>query len=286
MDDYLIISDYKSPDEIIHLFDKNTFRYLASTAPRGQGPGEIVELGHIAIDEANHIFQVIDYGKYQVFGYHPDSVLANPHYIPEVKMKMNERMFPNRYHYIHDTLCIGTIIEPVGNSDFKPAVGKWNMLTGEIELMKYEHPEIKKKRISFAASMEHGIYVECYNHHDLMTICTLDGELKYNIYGRRWDSQVSNRMLYYGYGVGFCGDRIVALYAGDKNFIIDDETGKVAGTNPSKLLVFDLQGNYIRTLETGCNLNYFCYDKENNRLILTMNDDIQVGYLDLNEVEI
>jgi hypothetical protein len=41
MNDYLIIVDYKSPDEIIHLFNKHTFAYVTSTAYRGQGPGEI-----------------------------------------------------------------------------------------------------------------------------------------------------------------------------------------------------------------------------------------------------
>lgn len=58
-------------------------------------------------------------------------------------------------------------------------LAKWNMATGEIVLMKYEHPDIKKKRMSFAISVEHGLYVECYSYHDLMSICTLDGELKH-----------------------------------------------------------------------------------------------------------
>jgi hypothetical protein len=72
---------------------------------------------------------------------------------------------------------VGLIIDPKGYSDFNPSVAKWNMTTGEIAVMKYGHPDVVKKRISFAVSMKHGIYVECYSNHDLMTICNLDGEL-------------------------------------------------------------------------------------------------------------
>lgn len=47
----LIIDDGQSVEQQIHIFDRNSFRYLASTAYRGQGPDEITVLGHIGIDE-------------------------------------------------------------------------------------------------------------------------------------------------------------------------------------------------------------------------------------------
>lgn len=56
------------------------------------------------------------------------------------------------------------------------------MSTGEIIPMKYSgHPELKRKRVSFAVSVENGIYVECYWYNDLMSICNLNGNLLYNI---------------------------------------------------------------------------------------------------------
>jgi hypothetical protein len=284
IDEYLIIEDYKSPDEILHLFNKNNFAYVTSAIYMGQGPGEIANVGHIGVDEARRMLYINDYGKYCIFSYPLDSILTNPRgYVPDVKLKTDEKQFPAMYQYIHDTLCIGKIIEPVGYSDFKEAVGKWNMLTGEIELMPYKHPEIKRKRITFAVSPEHGIYVECYLYHDLMTICTLDGELKYNIYGRKWDNKTTNQVAFYQ-NVIFCGDKIVASsLSGGDNFVTD-KTGEVRGTYPTQFLVFDLEGNYLQTLDIGYMIYSFCYDKANNRLILTLNDDPQVAYLDLDEV--
>jgi hypothetical protein len=273
MGDYLIISDYLSTDECIHLFDKKTFRYLTSAASKGQGPGEITNIGYIRIDEANRMFYVNDHGKQRIFSFELDSVLANPRYKPEEKMKMNERMFPSAYQYISDTLCIGEFIEPNSEqNDFKRTVGKWNMNTGEVVPMKYEHPEVSMKNIIFAASLEQGVYVVCYSDYDLMTICTFDGELKYNIYGRSWNN-VKSTVIHYR-RVKFCGDRIVASYSGR-----DRRTDYL----PTKLLVFDINGDYIQTLETGYKIVDFCYDKENNRIILAMDDDIQFGYLDLDE---
>jgi hypothetical protein len=270
--DYLIIMDYKSMDEFIHIFDKNSFKHVISAIPKGQGPGEIVNIGHIEADEANRRFFVTDHGKQRIFSYALDSVLADPSYMPEVKMEMNESQFPDRYQYINDTLSIGLIFELIGNNDFKPFVATWDMNTGEIKPMPYEHPDIEKKRISFAVSMKDGIYVECYYYHDLMTICSLNGDLKYNIYGRNYNSIRSNKVYHYG-KVAFCNDRIIASYSGGENFTEESD--------PTKFHVFDLTGDYIQTLETGYRILDFCHDEDNNRIIMAFNDDIQFGYLEL-----
>jgi hypothetical protein len=271
MNGYLIIQDHKSFDKLMHIFDNNGFGYLTSIADRGQGPNEITNMGSIGIDETNRKFYVSDHGKQKIFSYDLDSVLANPLYVPEVKMEMNEKQFPDRYQYINDTLSIGLIIEPVGVSDFAQFVGKWNMHTGEISPIKYKHPDVKKKRITFAVSMEQGIYVECYHRrYDLMTICTLDGDLKYNIYGPNWNS--SEDIHYYD-KVVFCHDKIVVSYSGG-GWLSDDYL-------PTKFLVFDLNGDYIKTLETGYRISDYCYDKKNNRIILNLDDEIQFAYLEL-----
>jgi hypothetical protein len=141
--------------------------------------------------------------------------------------------------------------------------------------MKYKHPDIKKRRITFAVSVEHGIYVEGYSYHDLMSICSLEGELIYNIYGRNWDGQTSNRMSYYK-KIAFCGDKILALYSGKETFS-ENRSDEL----PSKFLLFDTQGNYLQTIETGYPIIDFCYDKENNRILMSMNDEIQFAYLDM-----
>ena len=45
--------------------------------------------------------------------------------------------------------------------------------------------------------------------------------------------------------------------------------------------VFDINGEYLKTLYIGYKQTGICYDEENHRLILNFDDDIQFGYLDL-----
>ena len=282
LSDYMIISDIRSSDKLIHVFDKNNFNYVTSIGNRGEGPDEITNMGFIGIDEAKRVLYVSDHGKQKIFCYNIDSVIMDSFYIPWVKMRMNAKQFPSEYQFINDSLCIGRVIEPIGNSNFKPSVAKWNMETGEIEFMKYEHPGIEKKRIVCTASKENELYAEFYSNYDLITICNFDGELICNIYGPGWGDRKTTRTDYFSDGV-FCDDKIFALYSGGDSFI-QDKSGKIKSALPTKFLVFNLNGDYLKTLETGYRISSFCYDKKNNRLILNLDDMIQFAFLDLDEL--
>jgi hypothetical protein len=280
LDDYLIISDYKSYDKLIYIFNKNNFKYLASTATWGQGPSEIINMGHIAVDEAHRSFLVTDNGKYKIFNFELDSVLNNPDYLPQEKFTMDEKQFPRSFYLANDTLAACLFIKPVSNSDYRPVVGKWNTKTGNIELMAYEgHPEVIRKRADFAVSFEIDLYVECYWHHDLMTIGSLNKGFKRNIYGLKWNTKHSNEDLYYG-RVVITEDRILASYLGGDNFYKKAD-GNIGDNSPTKLLVFDLDGNYIQTLDVGINIQTFCYDRDNHRVIISTDDERLIVYLDL-----
>ncbi|RNC63258.1 6-bladed beta-propeller [Proteiniphilum sp. X52] len=271
---HLIVSDYKSLTNHIYLFDKTNFKLLAETAPHGQGPNEITNLGHIAVNEQENAFYVTDHGKQKIFAYHSDSVIMNSSYKPAVKLNIKEQQFPNEYIFVNDSICFGTIMEPT-NSGFDIVTAKWNINSGEISPMKYKHPEIKRKRISFAFSKEQEIYVECYNHHDLFTICDLEGNLKYNIYGKKWDNRMSNETRYFG-NVAICNDMIIASYSGKS---------RLSGNSlPSEILVFEVDGDYIKTLEVGYNIVGLYHDRYLNRIIFHLDDAMQFAYIDLDEI--
>ncbi len=50
---------------------------------------------------------------------------------------------------------------------------------------------------------------------------------------------------------------------------------------PTQFVVFDLEGNYLKTLETGYKIANICYDESNHRIIMNMNDAMQFTYLDV-----
>ena len=272
--EYLVMNDYKSLDKYIHVFNKETFKYVVSFATRGEGPGEIVRPGYVIYDKTNNKLDMADEGKQNILSYDLDSAILYAEYMPNIKFKMNKDLLPSSYTYINDSICIGRCVIPIGNSDFKPTMSKFNMKSGTVELFPYEHPKVKKKRTLSDVSPEHGVYVEVHGYHDLMTICSLDGELKYNIYGPEWVDEII-QTEFYG-NVLFADNLIIAQYSGEKPFTEDHKFNF-----PTTLLVFDINGNYIKTLETGYSISRMCSDEENNRLILSMDEEMQFGYLDL-----
>lgn len=283
IDDYLLIADYKSYDHTVQIFDKNDFHHIMGIAYTGLGPGEIARLGYVGIDEKHRKIELTDLGKQIIYSFDLDSVLADPFYMPQVKAKIIGEKLLYKYQYINENTCMGLILEPVSNSDYKVTVGTRNMDNGELRKMPYTHPAVQNKRVEFSVSPEYNQYVECYINQDLMSICSLDGSLKYNIYGGNdWKENERGRKEYYR-SVAFVGDKIFALYLNDDGLINDPMKGPI-GNYATKFLVFDLEGNYLATLETGYSIFVFCYDKDNNRIIFSFNEDMQFGYLDLNNL--
>lgn len=280
IDQYLLIADHNTYDHLINIFDKNTFQYITSTAYPGFAPDEIGNMGPIGIDQVRRRFDVTDYEKEIIFSYNLDSVLTNPSYIPEKKIKIDRNKVLEQYQYIGDSTCIGAITEHIIYNNFKMYPGKLNTKNGELTPMPYVHPLIKNKQIAFDVSPELDLYVECYQGQNLMTICSLDGTLKYNIYrGKYWMENQEGELKYYQQ-VAFGNDKIFALLLKNNASVIDPILGSIENL-ATKILVFDLNGDYIATLETRHHIRYFCYDKENNRILLNINDNMQFGYIDL-----
>lgn len=275
--EFLIISDWRGYDKLIHIFDKNTFQHIVSTTETGQGPNEIAYLGSVCIDEDKRKFYVFDYGKQRLFNYSIDSLIANPNYEFTTKARLDKKKYPIQMHYISDTFSIAKIVDVDTNTGGAvESFGAWNMTTGEFK-KGYRHPKQPKRALhnlayEFTASSEQGIYVMANRFYDLLTICDLNGSLKCNIYGPNWTDDIT-KSCHYNMDVRIGKDKIFALYSGahyqSKDF------------HPSKIVIFDANGNYLKTLETGFHLLSFCYDKEKHRLIFLTNDEMQFGYLDL-----
>lgn len=272
IDNYLIIRDYQSHDNLIHLFDKETFAYLKGTGRAGEGPNEIATIGAVVIDEKKGKFYVSDHGKQKILSYDVDSLLATPNYLPSLKAKIDRVQFPDGYFYVNDTFCIAKGIAVKEGEYFQQTLMKWNMKTGEMSTLTKSHPNVERKRFLFAVSLEDDLIVECYLHHDLMTISNLQGDTQYNIYGPKWDSRTSNEMIYFD-GVLICKDKIIASYSGGHNWTDEQYS--------TRFIVFNLEGDYIKTLDVGYKIVYSCYDKDNHRIIMSFEDDIQFGYIDL-----
>lgn len=271
---YLLIQDMKSYDRLVSIFDKGTFRYLGSTGVFGEGPNEITNQGRLCVNEREGEFYITDHAKMKVFRFKMDSVLFSPFdYVPNVKTIINPENFLSEYDYINDTLCIGRAIVPVGTNDYRPSLAKWNMLTGEITSFSGDAPSIKHKRIVTASSSDYRLALEVHEYNDLISVFDFNGNLKCNIYGPEWSDKLLRPIHYFGSAVFCKGDKFIVSYSGGER--------NGAGYYPTQLMVFNFEGDYLNTLNVGYKIMSFSYDKEDNRIYFSFNDEIQFGYLDL-----
>lgn len=282
MDDILIINEISPKGEKgIHLFDKNTFKYLTSTGIIGKGPGEITMPGRLGIDRKNRIFWAPDHGKRIMYKFPLDSVLKNEMFKPTINKELHNDLFISRFGFLNDSIIIGKAVKLTSNSSFEMAMAKMNMNTNRIEKFGYENPKAvgKKSNSLFALSVNNNFYVNCYDRVDLMSICDLKGNLLYNVYGPGWFDNEQDKKSYF-FDVDLFGKNIIASYIGDSRLVVKGNISK--GNSPSKFIVFDMQGNYLKTIDTGFEFSRFCVDEENKRIIAYFNDrEEPLGYFDI-----
>lgn len=268
---YLLVVDYKSVDKLIHVFNKDNFKWLYSFGDMGQGPSDITSVGTVAWNDNTHEFYVIDNVQKKMLSYNADSLSVDDQYLPYVKFKLSDQIIPDQLYYVNDTLSYGSFVK-LTESSYQQTAGKWNLATDSVNLIDYVHPADDKKRIAFSASITHDRIVECNRRFDLMTLYDTNLNLVCNVYGPNWDEK-GDRKEHFS-NVAICGDKIVASYIGE-----DWQNNEGA----KRLHVFTIDGDYIKTLDLGRKINRFCYDEDNDRLIFNFDSDIQFGYLNLQD---
>lgn len=270
---FAILTDYGINNKFIHLFSRKDLSYITSFGERGEGPGEIVNIGDVMVSDNEKSIYVIDYGHFVVYEYELDSILSNDNYKPTIKSRLDPSLFPSWITFISDTLAYGKFITPKGTSTHSEVAGKWNLQTGEIKIYDYQHPDVEIKRIMVGASQKQGIYVEANNRYDLLSIFDLHGNLKYNVYGPNWERRYDNKQHFRN--VVIYKNRIIAMYDGELYEKL---------SLPRVCHVFDLEGNYLKTLDLGAPIIRMSVDEEYDRLFFCFDDALQFAYLDLKEV--
>ncbi|MCU0344998.1 MAG: TolB-like 6-bladed beta-propeller domain-containing protein [Ignavibacterium sp.] len=282
IDNVLIVQEMEPErQKSIHLFDKNTFSYITSTGFIGRGPGEVASMGRIGIDRKNRILWVQDHGNKVMWKFPMDSILHNQNFKPTIKLDLKYDSFIERFGFINDSIVIGKAVQ-IKDGAWIMSMAKLNINNNVIEKYGYEHPEAigKKSNSLFALSLKNDFYVNCYYECDLITICDLAGNLKYNIYGPDGLENKDFKKSYF-FAVDVADKYIFAAYIGETGIVY--EGSEPRGNSPSKFLIYDMEGNYIKTIETGSKFSAFCLDEENNRIILYFNDRTEaLAYIHFN----
>lgn len=286
IDNILIAEEfYPYGEKVDHLFNLDTFKYITSTGVLGRGPGEVSVPSGLFVDREKRVFWQLDVGKKLWHKYPLDSVLSDEMYKPTVSVNLCDTLLLVYYGFLNDSIALGKAIEPFTGSPFVTmAMSKFNINTGEIIRFGYENPNVEGRFTNsyFALSEEDGIYVNSYLRKDLMTVCDLNGNLKYNVYGPGWDDPEQDDNAYF-FDVMIYNKRIFASYLGSSGSIIEDNIER--GVYPNSIIIFGLDGSYKKTIDAGSEMCSFCIDEKNNRIIAYFNDrEEPLGYFDIPEI--
>lgn len=287
---YLLVCDIFSLDEGFHFYNKKTLKYVGSGGRKGQGPGEIISYNNVEIipnEIDDNTFFVFDYSQITLYKYHIDSLLHNKQYLPYKVIDFRIKSILNNFSVINDSIFIGIGSYTTSNSSFIDGIVKLNINTNTMEEFGYQHPKIKEfggrsTHSFFGGSKDKNRYVQGYYNYDLITICDIDGNLVSNVYGTQWkgEKEMKFKNSYFG-KIGLYHKYIVVNYTGHNRLVIDEHK-RPSAAFPKKFLIFDLEGNYLKTLDIGEEIRFFCLDEENNRLFLSPINRNGLSYLDLN----
>lgn len=283
--DFLVIMDSQADSKGIYLYDKKTFKHMATTGFLGKGPGEIVRYGNIVPIENENAFYLPDFGKRVITKFYIDSILNNNTYKPEQAQKFGRHNFATNLEVLDDSIFLGMAVTVAENHTFRKYMVKYNIKNNEMKKFGYHHPlsesnDRKKTYFRFKIDRKANIYIKCYSYSDLITICNLNGTLKYNIYGPNWKKNKNNKKTFFS-ELRIYNNCIIAPYLGDNRFTLD-EFKRPKANYPTKFLVFDTEGNYKQTIETEHKITKWCVDEDNKRIIAYFEDrDVEFGYFNI-----
>lgn len=189
---------------------------------------------------------------------------------------MDRDIFAITLQMLNDTASVGLIGMPVSASEINIQTGFWNMETNEIRLLNDLYVGEEHTRYDVEASVEHNLIVEAHWYLNRVVLRRFDGTELCRIEGATDNWQ--NMTDYYRSPL-FVGSNIYLLYYGRKYTDKDKRN-----YTPTKIVILDLEGNYLKTLDTPYYITSWCYDEDNRRIILNMNEEVQFGYLEVEDI--
>ncbi len=281
---------YGDEDKGFVFFDKKNFHHIGYGGKKGQGPGEHIKFKNVRIipnEQEPNSFFAFDYSLLCLYKYRIDSLLKDKNYLPNKVLQRKISEVLGNVVQLNDSIFLGMSLYATSHSSFVQRIVKFNTKKEKTELFGYQNPKIQKlgkanTHSNFAMSLKNGIYVQAFHYQDLITFCNREGNLICNVYGQYWKKDKKNFDFY-----GECqisSKYVFAEYIGRLGLVIDKHK-RPRGAFPKKIQIFDLEGNYIKTLDFKEEFRSFCVDEDNNRIIVSFLDrDEPLGYLDLNGI--
>lgn len=273
--DRLYIVDTRSTDKILYVYDTESGRYLGSALKPGPSPYEITEPGALGVNAVTGNALMFDYGQNRIVTFNVDSILSDSIHSIRTLRNLDMSGFPDSYIYVNDSTGYGRLIIPNGRNSYSQTLCRYDAVTGNIRKFNTSEAVGEDNRSSVAVSPDGKTIVEVCRTQDLIVVYDTEGNPVNVIKGSAYEPIADKTMSYFT-GAAVTGDHILAAYSGKK---------ANEGFYGDRILVFDLDGNYVKTLKLGIEIRKMAYSLDTDNLYVSTPDSIQFGILPLGEIE-
>lgn len=186
-DSMLILSNTPMSKEQIHLFNKNTYKYICSTGRTGRGPGEISNPFSTDIEEGNGVFWFMDQGKKRLWKFNIEDILISSNYRPVEYIPIEARQIIINFSYYKDTLFYYIDEDPSILASFFDMDGHLLedfQLHNKIDLYGSEEISYQNRRTLLYYFINHHpakqLFAVTYRYSDLIVVIDNKGNIKYS----------------------------------------------------------------------------------------------------------
>ena len=260
-DSLLLIRDSYSYDDLVAVYTLKDYKYIGAFGQIGQGPYEVTRPGPIARGLTRGKLYVNDYGKLQTYRYDIDSALTDKEYVPEVWKKYSNKNLISREYFINDTSAIVRKFSAKSDNFGVYVMGRYNP---ETESFTQYSPQDRVGQYLYDVSIDDNLIVEAGGRRDVIYIYDLDGNPLHEIHGPMYEEEKSTGLL------AFTQPLIVK----DRFYIpwVGKDTREGGDLYPTDVLVFSLDGTYLKTLRFPYHISEMSFNPVRNTLLIHSRD--------------
>lgn len=263
--DTLLFQDFKATDYQFAAFDIPNEKALGRFGKFGNGPGEIANVGAVFYDNNSKTLYGANGNRGKIVGFYVPEALNNPDYDAFDKIDMNEPLFDPSF--VDETTVLCPMLASL--DDKHPVIthiGRLNLSDGKITVI--DSITDDKARFLISASPKKGLIFAGDMKQDVISIFNLDGKLLRRIIGPEYSEEVNKQDRYFSSSV-FIDDVVAVVYSGKNSEIPQN-----------KVIITDLDGNYIKTLKFDFSIYSMVYHPSTGRVYVSTSGDPQFGYID------
>jgi len=287
-DSLIILLGTPENTRCIHIFNKNTFKHIASSGIIGRGPSEILVPGNAAFDTRQGIIWYRDLGYQKIWEFPLSDILKNQYFRPTESVPLPKNLFFTQFFYNKDKGF--SFINPKDNIlisffDSTGRVIEKKNITDKLEVYKKlnKNPGYVDLTYIYAPNPGNTRFIIAYRYADVVSLIDTVGNVIWQTRGPDNINQTpdyKDPSLIIANNAVVANDRLIfSMYSGRQ--ASEEKNGKMEHNYSKQIHIYDWEGHPLTQIMMEYTATWFDYDADHNRIITLSPETGGFVYYDL-----